>query len=126
MSDKKNIGKKKAPKPARKAKYKDRLYNIALRVDGSMKNKIIDAANKNNMMLSEYVLYCVWEHMRSERGVPVPGSSQFALADPMEHLRAYLEGKDVLMPCGVKNECDMKIVEFQGMEFCETCNVRIS
>jgi hypothetical protein len=125
MSDKKNTSKRKAPKPARRAKYKDRLYNIALRVDGSMKNQIIDAAKKNDMMLSEYILYCVWEHMRSEKGIPTPGSSQFALADPMEHLRGYLEGKDVLMPCG-KKECDMKITEFMDMEFCETCNVRIS
>lgn len=67
------MNKKIAPKAARKAKYKDRLYNIALRVEGSLKNQIIDAANRNKMMLSEYVLYCVWEHMRSERGVPVPG-----------------------------------------------------
>ena len=39
------MNKKRVHKAARRAKYKDRLYNIALRVDGSVKNQIIDAAN---------------------------------------------------------------------------------
>lgn len=112
------------PKKAMRAKYKDRLYNIVLRVKGSHKNEIMQAAKKNKMQLSEYVLYCVWEHMRSERGIPAPGPSQFQVAEPMDHLRAYLSGETILMPCG-QVSCDMVVSTFQGMEFCDTCNVRI-
>lgn len=110
-------------KPAR-AKYGNRLYNIVLRVRGSQKNEILHAAKKNKMPLSEYILYCVWEHMRSERGIPAPGESQFKLAEPMDHLRAYLIGETVLMPCG-QTSCNMVLSEFDNMKFCDTCNVRV-
>jgi hypothetical protein len=110
---------------ARKVKHKDSLFNIVLRVKGSMKNEIIDAAEKHGMPLSKYVLYCVWEHMRSERGIPAPGSAQFTIPDTRTELEAYIRGESVLMPCG-KRSCDMNIIEFQGMEFCDTCNVRVT
>jgi hypothetical protein len=110
-------------KPTR-AKYRDRLYNIALRVKGSQKNEIMQAAKRNKMQLSQYILYCVWEHMRSERGIAPPGPSQFKIAEPMDHLRAYLSGETLLMPCG-QQKCEMKIVQFDTAKFCETCNVRV-
>jgi len=111
-------------KQAKKTKHINHLCNIVLRVKGSVKNEIVDAARKNNMPLSQYILYCVWEHMRSERGIPQPGSAQFAIPDVKTELEAYLRGEQVLMPCG-RPACDIVVTEFQGMEFCETCNVRI-
>ena len=111
-------------KKAARAKYKDRFYNIVLRVRGSMKNDIMDAAKKNGMTLTEYVLYCTWEHIRSERGIPQPGSAQFSLPDPAQEIQAYFAGIELLQPCG-KRSCDMVITEFQGMKFCETCNIRV-
>ena len=111
-------------KKATRAKHPDRLYNIALRVKGSLKNEILAAARKNDMTLAEYILYCTWEHMRSERGVPPPGSAQFSLPEPMDVVRAYFTGDTILEPCG-KPVCDKKLTEFQGMTFCETCNVRV-
>lgn len=111
-------------KDAKKTKHLNHLHNIVLRVKGSLKNEMIDAARKHKMPLSQYVLYCVWEHMRSERGIPQPGSAQFLVPDAKSELEAYLRGEQVLMPCG-QPKCDMVITEFQNMEFCETCNVRI-
>ena len=112
------------PKKAQRARYNDRLYNIVLRVKGKTKNEIMQAAKRNKMRLSEYVMYCVWEHMRSEKGIPEPGPSQFQLPDPMDHLRAYLNGETLLMPCG-QPKCGMTLVDFDGAKFCETCNVRV-
>jgi hypothetical protein len=111
-------------KKATRAKHKDRLYNIVLRVRGSMKNEIMDYAKKHGMTLNDYVLYCTWEHIRSERGIPAPGSAQFALSDPADEIKAYFAGVDLLKPCG-KRSCDMVLTEFQGMKFCETCNIRV-
>jgi len=111
-------------KKALRAKHPDRLYNIALRVKGSLKNEILAAAKRNNMTLAEYILYCTWEHMRSERGIPPPGTAQFSLPEPMDVVRSYFTGETVLQPCG-KQKCDIQLVEFQGMTFCDTCNVRI-
>ena len=109
---------------ASKTRYLNNLCNVVLRVKGSVKNEMVDAARKNNMPLSQYILYCVWEHMRSERGIPQPGSAQFAIPDTRTELEAYLRGEQILMPCG-RPSCDMVVTEFQNMEFCETCNVRI-
>ena len=109
---------------ALRAKHPERLYNIALRVKGSLKNEIIVAAKKNEMTLAEYVLYCTWEHMRSGRGIPPPGSAQFSLPEPMDIIRSYFTGDTILQPCG-KPQCDIKLIEFESMTFCDTCNVRI-
>jgi hypothetical protein len=111
-------------KKASKAKHPDRLYNIVVRVKGSTKNEIMDAAKKNGMTLNDYVLYCIWEHTRAERGIPSPGPSQFSLSTPMDQIRAYISGETLLKPCG-RVECDMVLVEFQDMTFCETCNARV-
>jgi hypothetical protein len=111
-------------KKAQKANHKERFYHVTLRVKGSLKNDMLRAAEKNDLSLSQYIQYCVFEHMRSERGIPAPGNAQFALADPMEHLTGYLRGEEILMPCGQK-ECDMKIIELNDMQFCDTCNVRV-
>jgi hypothetical protein len=109
---------------ATKAKYPNRLYNIVLRVKGSIKNELLAQANKNNMSLSEYVLYCAWEHSRYERGIPLPGSAQYAISTPQEQIAAYLSGRALLQPCG-QQSCDMTVEEVAGMSFCTTCNVRI-
>lgn len=111
-------------KKAQRAEHPNRLYNVVLRVKGSMKNDMLRAAKKHDMSLSEYVLYCVWEHIRSGKGIPAPGSAQFSLPNPLQEIQAYLRGEQLLTPCG-KKECDMKLIEFQGMTFCDTCNVRI-
>lgn len=89
-----------------------------------MKNQLMEAASKHNMTLNDYALYCIWEHIRSERGIPPPGQAQFALADPMAEIHAYITGEEILMPCGLR-KCDIDLVEFQGMTFCDTCNVRV-
>jgi len=110
---------------AKPARFPSRMYNIVLRVTGADKNKILAQAKKNKMTLSEYVLYCVWENMRSAKGIPAPGPSQFALPTAQEQIAAYLAGKTLLTPCG-QTSCDMTVVEVSGMSFCDTCNVRIS
>jgi hypothetical protein len=111
-------------KKATKTKNPNHLYNIVLRVKGSVKNELIDAAEAHNMSLSEFVLFSAWVQARSGRGVPFPGSAQFAVPDTGTVLRAYLSGGTVLQPCG-KEVCDMSVVEVAGFEFCDTCNVRV-
>ena len=109
---------------AQRAQYPDRHYNIGLRISGKEKNKILKAAKKENVTLSQYILYCVWCHMREDKGIPSPTTPKVALPTPDEHLRAYLRGEKLLNPCG-EESCDMTVVEVANMSFCETCNVRI-
>ena len=113
-------------KKAQRAEYPNRLYNIVLRISGKEKNRILKAANKANLPLSSYILYCIWAQMREDRGIPAPGSAQFAIPDLQETLQAYFGGRALLQPCGRKeSECDMVGVEVAGMKFCDSCNIRI-
>lgn len=109
---------------AERARFDDGLYNVVLRVSGSVKNELLSAAEAHSMSLSNFVLFCCWVQVRADRGIPFPGSAQFTIPDGAVQLRAYLTGERLLQPCG-REVCDMSVVEVAGMEFCDTCNVRI-
>lgn len=107
-----------------KAKYEDRLYNVGIRISGKQKNLIIDHAKSKGISVSQLIEYAVWEFIRQDKGIPSPGPSQFAKTTPEDEIRAYLSGQTLLKPCG-KTQCEQVSVMFQGMEFCDTCNLRI-
>ena len=109
---------------ARKVKRLDAYFNIVLRVKGEDKNEMIEYARSLGMSLSDMILYAVWTFILNQKGIPSPGSAQFAKPTPADELRAYLSGEQLLKPCG-KKECDIKSIFVGGMEFCETCNIRI-
>ena len=112
------------PRKAQRAEYPNRLYNIVIRLKGSEKNRILKAAKKENVTLSQYILYAVWVLIRSKQGIPAPTTAKHALPNFDAQMRSYLSGERLLQPCG-EVECDMTVVEVASMQFCETCNVRI-
>ncbi len=112
------------PRKAQRAEYPNRLYNIVLRVTGKEKNKILKAAKKENLTLSEYILYAVWVLRRNKQGIPPPTTAKHELPNFDAQMRSYLSGELLLQPCG-ERVCDMSVVEVGSMSFCETCNVRI-
>jgi hypothetical protein len=107
-----------------RAKYEDRLYNVGIRISGKQKNLIIDHAKSKGISVSQLIEYAVWEFIRNDKGIPSPGPSQFAKINEADEIRAYLTGVNLLQPCG-QLTCKQETVMFQGMEFCETCNLRI-
>jgi len=111
------------PEPQR-AQWEDRLYNVGIRITGKQKNLIIDHAKSKGISVSQLIEYAVWQFIREDKGIAAPGPSQFTKATKEEMIKAYLTNKTVLQPCG-KTECESKVTMFQGMEFCETCNLRI-
>ena len=111
------------PEP-RRADFDDRLYNLGIRISGKQKNQIIDFAKSKGISVSQLIEYAVWQFIREDKGIPAPGPSQFAKVTPEENIRAYLTGVNLLQPCG-QQSCKQETIMFQGMEFCETCNLRI-
>jgi hypothetical protein len=107
-----------------KAEYPDRLYNVTIRISGKEKNQIIEHAEKLGISVSQLINYAIWTFVRSGEGIPSPGPSQFAKTTNEDVIRSYLTGITLLKPCG-QVSCDQQLVMFQGMEFCETCNLRI-
>lgn len=107
-----------------KAKHPDRKYGISLTLSGKQKNELLDYAEKIDVSLNALILYAALMFVREQRGIPAPGSAQFAKASLDDVLTAYARGERILMPCG-QVSCDQKIVDVSGLEFCNTCNLRI-
>jgi len=111
-------------KKAAKANHPERKYNIGLRVPGWLKNELLEAAEGQGLSLSEFVVFAAWQFARECRGVPAAGSAQFRIPGTEDVLRAYFSGEVLLQPCG-RTDCDRTVVEVAGMEFCDSCNLRI-
>lgn len=107
-----------------RARHADRKYGISLTLTGKQKNELLDYANQIDVSLNALILYAALTFVREKRGIPAPGSAQFAKASIDDVLVAYARGERILMPCG-KTSCDQVIVEVSGLEFCNTCNLRI-
>ena len=111
-------------KQATRAKYPHRLYNIVIRISGKQKNKILKAAKKQNLTLSDYIKYCIYSEMRREQGFPTPGSAQYSIPTIQEQIHAVATGRTLAQPCG-EIDCEKSVVEVGSMSFCETCNIRV-
>ena len=113
---------------AKPAKYPTRLYNIAIRITGKEKNRILKAAKKEGISLSSYIKYCIYAEMKRKEGIPQLGKSHYALPTVQEQVRAYLTGDRLAQPCG-EFECDLSlnnsVVEVGELTFCASCNIRV-
>ena len=107
-----------------KTKYVDRYTTLNIRMKGKQKNQIIDYARKNDLSITDVVLFAVWDFIRRDAGIPTAGNAQFSLPTIDETVLAYIRGEHILQPCGQKS-CDKKITQLNNMQFCETCNIRI-
>lgn len=109
---------------AEKTRFVDKYVILNVRMKGKQKNEIIDYARKKGMSVNDVVLYAVWDFVRTERGIPSPGSAQFSIPTIEETIVSYIRGEHMFEPCG-KKQCDKKITQLNNMSFCETCNIRI-
>ena len=107
-----------------KSRFPNRYSDIHLRVLGSQKNEIIDYAKAQGLSGNQLVIYAVLDFVRNQKGIPSPGPSQFSIPTMEETLTAYMRGEGILTPCG-KMQCDMKLVDVSGMQFCKHCNIRV-
>ena len=107
-----------------KSKHPKRWHDIKVRLLGEQKNTIIDYARANNLSVNQLILYAVLDFINNQKGIPSPGSSQYAKTTYEDVISAYVRGERLFEPCG-KTECDKKITVISGMEFCTTCNFRV-
>lgn len=108
-----------------KTRFVDRYVTLNIRMKGRQKNEIIEYARRHDMSVTDVVLYAVWDFIRNEKGIPSPGSAQFSIPTIEETVLAYIKGEQILQPCGQK-ECNKRLIELNNMQFCETCNVRVT
>lgn len=108
-----------------KSRFPNRYSEIHLRLLGSQKNEIIDYAKAQGISVNELVVFAVLDFVRGAKGIPSPGSAQYALPTLEETIGAYIKGEMLLTPCGQKPPCDMRLEEVGEMRFCKTCNVRV-
>ena len=109
---------------ASRAQYPNRLYNIVIRISGKQKNKILKAAKKQQLTLTDYIKYCIYAEMRREQGFPTPEKTLHPMPTVQEQVKAITTGASLAQPCG-EIDCEMSVVEVGSMSFCETCSIRI-
>jgi hypothetical protein len=107
----------------KKSRTPQATHTITVKVTGAEKNLLIRAAEEVGMSLSDFMSWTVFEYCQSQKGIP-PAPAPYPRPTPADFLHSYLSGDRVLMPCG-KEECDMKIVEFDNAQFCRTCSFRV-
>ena len=107
---------------ASRSRFPDRKVNVVVRVDGSVKNDWLDAADGLGLSLSDFVRFCVWKHVES--GDRMPEAAPRVLPSEVDVLRSYLSGERLLMPCG-EVSCDLVVESFGGVGFCESCGLRV-
>ena len=100
------------------------LYNVTVRVRGSVKNALLSEAERLGCSLSELVLLAVEDFCRGREGVP-------CLSDGVrppsvdDVLRGYVLGERVLEPCGRVSPCGRVERQVGSFRFCDTCGVRV-
>jgi len=107
-----------------KSKHPKRWHELKVRLLGEQKNIIIDYSRANNLSVNQLMLYAVLDFINNQKGIASPGPSQYAKSTLDDVLSAYIRGERLYQPCG-KIECDKKITNISGMEFCTTCNFRV-
>lgn len=107
-----------------KTRFPDRWHVIGLRVKGRLKNQIIDYARQKKISVNELILFSVYEFIKNEKGIPSPGTPQYATPTREEAIAAYLRGEQLLNPCG-KKDCQQKIIQIDSLHFCVVCNLRV-
>jgi len=109
---------------ATRAQYPHRMYNIVLRITGKEKNKILKAAKKAELTLTNYIKYCIYTETRREQGFPTPNKTLHPLPTIQEQIKAIATGSKPAQPCGAF-ECDLVVVDVASMRFCEVCSLRV-
>jgi hypothetical protein len=102
----------------------DGLFNVTVRVRGSVKNRWLLEAERRGVCLSDLVLLAVEGVVRSGEGVPrlVDGVRGPDVGDV---LRGYVLGERVLEPCGRVSPCGRVEVCVGSFTFCDSCGVRV-
>lgn len=102
----------------------DGLFNVSVRVRGSVKNRWLGEAERLGCCLSDLVLLAVEDFVRVREGVPGL-SDGVRPPDVGEVLRSYVSGERVLEPCGRPVPCGRVEVLVGSFVFCDVCGVRV-
>jgi hypothetical protein len=100
------------------------LYNVTVRVRGSVKNRLLGEAERLGCSLSELVLLAVEDFCRGRDSVPGL-SDGVRPPDVGDVLRAYVSGERVLEPCGRVAPCGRVERVVGSFRFCDVCGVRV-
>ena len=109
------------PRPAKPSKP-DIDYQLAVRIPGWLKNQIIEIAATQNIGLNEWVALQIYIAAREQKGLPTKPTGR-PLPTTADHIRHYLAGENILMPCG-KTTCNYQPEHIGNTEFCQTCGIR--
>lgn len=104
------------------------LAYMQLRVDGELKNALIAQADRDGVSLNTLMIEMIKRWIREGRGIPEPPPARAPLPSEFDVLTAWINGEQVLTPCGKRGTCDGmegKTTTNGPLTFCTTCGIRV-
>lgn len=104
------------------------LSYMQIRVDGDLKNQIIAQAADAGVSVNTLMTEMIKAWIREQKGLPEPPRARVPLPTEFDVLTAWINGEQVLTPCGKRGTCDGmegKTTKNGPMTFCDTCGIRV-
>lgn len=103
----------------------DRPAQLTVRLPGSLKNQVTEAAEADGMSVNAWVLTALKSVLV---GGPVAPAPVAPVVTPETVIKDYLEGRTTIGPCGRPWPCDgaSSVSDFAGSRWCESCGIRLS
>lgn len=100
---------------------------LQVRLPGSLKNDVIDAAEEANVSVNAWLLQAIQDLLRGGMPAPAPVAP---LPTHLDVIRGYLTGETVLAPCGQpQDECPGMGDRLSGdrsVDWCRSCGIRLT
>ena len=110
------------PLPPKRADHDDREYPVQVRVPGWLKNRILDAAEADQISVNNWLLHAVLTGLNHSVPPPAP---LYPIPDLTDQIRAASQGERLLGPCGEPVEkCAGANEPLLGGSFCSVCGLR--
>lgn len=103
----------------------DRPAQLTVRLPGSLKNDVTQAAEAEGMSVNAWVLTALKSILVGGLNAPAPIAP---VVTPELVIKDYLEGKTTIGPCGKPWPCEGQgaASDFGGSRWCDACGIRLS
>ena len=101
---------------------------VYVRVPGWLKNRIAKVAESHGLSMNAWAANILLEAVEESRGIPTEPAF-VPMPDLMDLIVGDMSGKGALQPCGVYGKCGRESLgtfEVSGIEYCESCRIRVS
>lgn len=114
--------------PKRVSHRDDETAVLFVRVPGWLKERVVEAADRDEVSINSWVANIVRLAVLAGQGVPTPPPASAPIPSAQLILEGILTGLPTLEPCGKTSPCERVKAGtdwLDEMEFCRHCQIRV-